>query len=171
MFSVRFLSNIVLIAFLVILQVFIFSRMTFANVATPFIYIIFILLYPPQKSQYIYLILCFLLGWGVDIFQDTGGIHALASITVALFRNPILRMISGGKLFDIEDFRFSDLNVGKWFIYTLLMVVIHHFLLLFLESFSISNINVTLLKSAYSSAFTLIFVYFYLILFRKSERR
>jgi rod shape-determining protein MreD len=171
MLNLRFLINIVIIIFVVLLQVFIFSKMTFHNIATPFIYILFILLYPPQSNRYLLLFLCFLLGLGVDMFENTGGIHAFASITVGFLSKYIIRMVSGTKFFEIEEFRFSDFNPGQWAVYAILMVFIHHFLLFFIESLSFSNFGGVMLRTAYSSIYTLIFVFFYLILFRKKAER
>lgn len=171
MLNLRFLGNILIIAGLVLLQVFVFDKMAFKNMALPAVYIIFILVYPPQRNRYLFLFLCFLLGWGVDIFQNTGGINAFACISIGLLARPLIRIVSGARFFEVEEFRFSDFNAGQWFIYCLIMVVVHQFLYYFIESFSFANMIPVLLKTVYSSAFTLIFVYSYLVLFRKRERR
>lgn len=117
------------------------------------------------------LFLCFLLGWGVDIFENTGGIHAFASLTIGFLSKHIIRMVSGTKFFEIEEFRFSDFNAVQWFIYAVLMVFFHHFLLFFVESLSFRNFGGIMLRTAASSIFTLLFVFFYLILFRKRAER
>lgn len=171
MLNLRLLVNILIIVFLVLLQSLVFSRISFHHVATPFIYVIFILTYPVQKNRYIFLLLCFLLGWGVDLFDDTGGIHAFASLTIGFLSRPLIRALSGIKNFEPEEFRFLDFNIGQWIIYSVLMVFIHHFLLFLFESLSFSNFSGILLRTLYCSIFTLIFVFFYLILFRKRTER
>jgi len=171
MFNLRLLVNIVTILFLVLLQVFIFGRITFGGTVTPYIYIVFILLYPPYRNRYLFLALCFLLGLGVDIFEDTGGINAFSSVTIGYLSKHIIRMVSGTRFFEIEEFRFSDFSTGQWVVYTVIMVLIHHLLLFFLEVFSFHNFTDTLLKAIYSSGFTIIFIFFYLILFRKRVER
>ncbi|MDD3771406.1 MAG: rod shape-determining protein MreD [Weeksellaceae bacterium] len=135
--------------------------------ATPYVYILFILLYSIKQNRYLFLLLCFLLGWGVDFLSYTGGIHTFACLTIGILVLPLLRMVYGKRKFEIDEFRFSDLSGIQWVIYTVILVVIHHFLIFFLESFSFSNIKGILLKTIYCSLFTLIFVYSYLILFRK----
>lgn len=171
MLNLRFLYNLFIIAFLVFIQVFMFDRLSFEQIATPFIYILFILLYPTGRNRFVFLILCFLLGWGVDLFEDTGGIHAFASITVGLIRYPLIKTISGTRFFEIEDFKFSDFSIIQWLIYTLVMVFVHHFLIFFIESLSFSNFRIIMMRTLYCSIFTLLFVYFYLILFRKKAER
>ena len=171
MLNLRLFGNILMIIFLVLLQTFLFSKISFKLVATPYIYVIFILLYPAYRNRYIFLILCFLLGWGIDLFEDTGGIHAFASLTIGYLSKYIIQMVSGTKFFEIEEFRYSEFNAGQWVFYTILMVFIHHFLLFFMESLSFANFAGIMKRTVYCSAFTLLFVYFYLILFRKRERR
>lgn len=171
MLNLRFIYNLILIGFLVFIQIFLFDKLSFKQIAVPYVYILFILLYPTGRNRFLFLTLCFLLGWGVDIFENTGGIHAFSCITIALIRKPLIRMVSGLKFFEIEDFRFSDFNAMQWIMYTLPMVFIHHFLLFFIESFSFVNIDKVLLRTIYCSLFTLIFVYSYLILFRKRAER
>lgn len=171
MLNARFLINLLTVIFLVMLQVFIFSNISFNGSICPYIYVIFILMYPPFRNRYVFLLLCFLLGLGVDIFEDTGGINAFASVTLGYLSKHIIRITSGTKFFEIEEFRFSDFNMGQWVFYTIVMVLIHHLLIFFLEIFSFGNFTDTLLKALYSSAFTIIFIFFYLILFRKKEER
>lgn len=171
MLNLRLLVNFVTVIFLVLLQALVFSKINFEHLATPYIYVIFVILYHPAKNRYLFLLLCFLLGWGVDMFEDTGGIHAFASLSIGILSKPLIKMVSGSKFFEAEEFRFSDFNVGQWIVYTLLMVLIHHFILFTFESFSFSNFNGILLRTLYCSVFTLIFVYFYLILFRKRAER
>lgn len=171
MLNLRLLVNLITVIILVLLQSLIFNRISFEHIATPYIYIIFILLYHPNKNRYIFLILCFLLGWGVDLFEDTGGIHAFASVTAGALTKPMIRIVSRSKFFEVEEFHFSDFKIGHWIIYTLVIVFIHHFLLFFFENFSFSNLEGVLLRAVYCSAFTLIFVFFYLILFRKRAER
>ena len=171
MLNLRFLFNIILIAFLVFIQVFLFDKLVFEQIAVPYVYILFVLLYPTGKNRFLFLTLCFLLGWGVDIFENTGGIHAFACITVGGLRNGIIRMVSGTKYFEIDEFRFGDFSAMQWLMYTIPMVFVHHFSLFFIESLSFTNIDEVLLRTLYCSIFTLIFVYFYLILFRKRAER
>ena len=171
MLTLRLLGNIVLMIVLVLLQSFIFSKINFNQIATPYVYVLFILLYPAHQNRYLFLILCFLLGWGIDLFEDTGGIHAFACLTIGFLSKYIIRMVSGTKFFELEEFRYSDFNVGQWIIYTFLMVFIHHFLLFFVESMSFANFGGIMFRTISSVGFTLLFVYFYLILFRKRAER
>ncbi|HUH35987.1 MAG TPA: hypothetical protein VL022_09165 [Moheibacter sp.] len=171
MLNLRLLANLFTVLILVLLQGMIFSKISFAQLAMPYIYVLFILLYHPNKNRYIFLLLCFLLGWGVDLFEDTGGIHALASITMGYLSKYMVRVVAGTRFFEVEEFHFSDFNVGQWLVYTVVLVFTHHFILFFFENFSFSNLEAVLLRAVYSMVFTLLFVYFYLILFRKKAQR
>lgn len=167
MLNLRLLKNILILFILVLLQVLIFSKINYKYIATPYIYILFILFYPIYRNRYIFLTLCFLLGWGIDIFENTGGIHAFACLTIGAISRSLVRLISGMKYFEVEEFRFTNFKIGQWIVYLSLMILIHHFLLYFFESFSLDNITEIMHRTLYSSIFTFIFVFFYLILFRK----
>ena len=171
MINFRLLINIITILFLVLLQVFIFNKMVFNQIAVPYIYILFILLYPPQRNRYMFLVLCFLLGWGIDIFESTGGINAFACLTIGFLSKHIIRMATGTRFFEIEEFSFGDFNAGQWFFYVTAMTAIHHFLLFFLESFSFASIQEVLIRTLYCSVYTILLIFFCLILFRKRAER
>lgn len=171
MFNVNFFYRLLIIAFLVLLQVFIFDKISFRNIAVPYIYVLFIILYPPKDNRYLFLLLSFLLGFGIDMLEDTGGIHIFASVTTAYLTRFLVRPVSGSRFFEIEEFKLSEFSPGQWFIYSTVLVFVHHFILFFFESFSLSNITGILLRTLYCSLFTLIFVYSYLILFRKKVER
>lgn len=171
MISLKILRDIFIIAALVLLQGLVFDRMSFHQVATPYVYIIFILFYPVYRNRFVFLILCFLLGWGVDLMESTGGIHAFASLTLGYLVRPVTRILIGPGTYNADEFRFSEFNLWQWIIYPVIMIFIHHFILFFLESFSFSNFNGIILRTVYCCIFTLIFVYFYLILFRKRKER
>ncbi len=171
MLNLRLLVNIITIACLVLLQVLVFNKMTFQNLAAPSVYILFILFYPTNNNRFIFLTLCFLLGLGVDIFQDTGGINAFACVTIGFLRQYFIRLVSGVRFFEFEEFRFSDFKFGQWLIYLTILIFIYQFLVYFLESLSFELIRQVLLRTLYGSLFTLIFAIFYLVVFRKRIER
>lgn len=171
MLNLRFIVNIITIFFLVLLQVFVFSNLKLGGVVSPCIYIIFIILYPPTNNRFLLLLFCFLLGVGVDTFESTGGINAIACLTIGFLSKHIIKVISGTRFFEIEEFKFSDFNAVQWFIYVVVMVFIHQFIVFVLESFSLSNLDNLIMKILYSTAFSTAFIIFYLVLFRKKVER
>ncbi len=61
---------------LVLAQDFIFNKIDLFSFINPYIYVLFILLYPVISNQTQFLFISFLLGLTLDVFGDSGGIHA-----------------------------------------------------------------------------------------------
>lgn len=78
---------IILFPLLILLQVLICNHIFLFNVATPFIFIYFIIRYPIGTSQSVALTWAFLMGFLVDLFSDTPGVNALACTLLAGIRH------------------------------------------------------------------------------------
>lgn len=162
-------SNIARFFFLVLLQVLILNNINFAGYINPYLYILFVLLYPFTGNQSLFLLLSFLLGLTVDIFEDSGGINAAACLVVAFLR-PYLLRFSFGISYDHQNIRLSNAPLGAKISYVALLVLIHHLVLFSLEMFSFSHIILILKKTLFSAIFTIILVFLSLSLFSKRIR-
>ncbi|WP_081211826.1 rod shape-determining protein MreD [Salegentibacter sediminis] len=163
------LSNTARFIGLILLQVLILNNINFLGYINPYLYVLFILLYPFNANQSFFLILAFLLGLSIDIFEDSGGIHAAACLIAAFVRPNLLRF-SFGVSYDHQNIKLSATPFGARLSYILLIVLIHHFILFSLEMFSLSHIILVLKKTLFSSIFTVILVILSLSLFSKKYR-
>lgn len=120
-----------------------------------FIYVGFILLLPLDIGPIWLLLLAFGTGLLVDLFYDTVGIHAAASVLIAFLRPQVLRVITprGGYETNIN---ISVKGMGSdWFIpYTFILIFIHHATLFFIEASNWNLFWLTLLKAICSTLFT-----------------
>lgn len=154
---------------LVLVQVLILNHINFAGFVNPYIYILFIMLYPIKNNRMLFVFLSFLLGLTVDMFSDSGGIHAAAGVTLAFIRPVFLKSIFGA-FYDYQTVKFNTIAFNQKFIYITLMTIIHHFLMFTLEVFNISKIILVLQKTLFSSIFTIILCVLITIIFsRKSS--
>ena len=80
-------NNFLLFSFLVFLQIFVLNKILFFNyiVLAPFILVL--LLYRYKKDSKENLIVGFLIGLFIDIFNDSLGVYSLTSIVIVYFRN------------------------------------------------------------------------------------
>ncbi len=92
MISRNLFTDVLLIAMLVTLQIFLFNRIDIAGKYTPVIYIIFVLFYPFYRNLYIFLSASFILGLSIDAFLGTWGINAFATTLIAYFRTIIFKI-------------------------------------------------------------------------------
>lgn len=162
-------SNIVRFIGLIFLQVLVLNNINFMGYINPYLYVLFILLYPFNANQSLFLLFSFLLGLGIDIFEDSGGINAAACVVAAFVRPNLLRF-SFGISYDHQNLRLSATPFGSKLSYVLLMVFIHHLVLFSLEMFSLSHIILILKKTLFSGIFTVILVILSLSLFSKKHR-
>ncbi|MFD1094151.1 rod shape-determining protein MreD [Salegentibacter chungangensis] len=162
-------SNIIRFAGLIFLQVLILNNINFMGYVNPYLYVLFLLLYPFNSNQSLFLLLSFFLGLSIDIFEDSGGIHAAACLVAAFVRPNLLRF-SFGISYDHQTLRLSSTPIGARLSYVMLMVVIHHFVLFSLEMFSLSHIILILKKTLFSGIFTVLFIVISMALFSKKYR-
>lgn len=163
------ISNTLRFVFLVLLQVLVLNNINFTGYINPYLYVLFILLYPFTGNQSLFLLLSFLLGLSIDIFEDSGGINAAACLVAAFIRPNLLRF-SFGISYDHQNIRLSATPFGAKLSYIFLMVLIHHFVLFSLEMFSLNHILIILKKTLFSSIFTVIVILLSLTLFTKKYR-
>jgi hypothetical protein len=140
---------------LVLIQVLILNHIQFSGFVNPYIYILFVLLLPFSVPKYAVLLLAFLIGITIDIFSNSLGIHAFATVFAAYFRTFIIRLISNREE-DKGDYPGLMQNKWRWFFsYVTIMVIIHHFVLFYLEVFTFAHFFVTLSRVFFSSLFSI----------------
>jgi hypothetical protein len=87
-------------------------------------------------------------------------LHAFATTFVAFIRPGVLGLISPHDGYGSSQ---SELSIGSYgfnwfFIYSSILVFIHHFVLFFLEVFRITNFFNTFLRILLSSLFSVLFI-------------
>jgi len=155
-----------LFVFLVLLQAVLLNNIAFLGHINPYLYIAFVILFPLKEKRYLFLFLAFLLGFCVDIFSDSGGIHAFATLFIAYIRLFFIRLFFRKTTSEYVLFRIHQEPFGKVFNYVTSLVVIHHFLLFSLEHFSFSHIDMVLHNTFFSSIFTVSLYFMGTFIFR-----
>jgi rod shape-determining protein MreD len=162
--------NIIRFIILVALQVFILENINLRGYINPYLYVYFILLLPFETPGWLLLIASFLMGFSIDTFVGTMGIHTAASVLMAFARPLIIKAIPSRKEFEPGmKPSISDLGFLWFFTYSLLLVFIHHFALFYLEVFSFTDFFNTLLRVLLSSIFTILLVIIAQYLFFKAS--
>lgn len=162
--------NIIRFAFLVLLQVFVLNNIDFGGFLNPYLYVLFILLLPLDTPKWLLLVLAFLLGFFVDIFMHTIGLNIAATLFMAWLRPGLIKALSSGK--DIETGMkpgIRDFGFNWFFMYSLILVLVHHLVLFFLEAFKFNDFLNILYNALLSSLFTLVLVIISQYLFYKPK--
>lgn len=152
---------------LVLLQVLVCNHINFMGYINPYIYIVFILIYPSQNNTTTLLLLAFFLGLTVDVFSDSGGIHAASSVFIAFLRPGFLKL-SFGSLYDYSAIKFGNTDLGALITYIALMVFAHHLVMFGLDFFQIADLLNILKNTLFSGIFTVILSLIIILLFDNS---
>ncbi len=152
---------------LVLVQVLVLNQVRFSGFVNPYIYVLFILLLPLSTPRYLMLTLSFLIGLTVDVFSNSLGVHAAASVLAAYVRPFIISLISSREE-DRNDYPGLFQNGIIWFLsYVSIIVFLHHIALFYLEVFSFSNFGSTFYRAFLSTVFSVfIIVLSQLLVFR-----
>jgi rod shape-determining protein MreD len=137
------LNNIIRFIGLLILQVFVFDEIDFLGFIDPMIYILFIVLFPVENKRWNFLFLAFGLGIILDTFQNTGGAHAAASLTLAFTRPAWLRLVYG-ESYKMKNIKILQSSIDRILLLLTLSIILHHFIFFTLVIFNSSQIIYTL---------------------------
>lgn len=163
------LVNILRFVLLLAVQVGIFNNMTFSGYIMPLPYILFIILYPVNSNKPTLIISSFLLGIIMDLFSNSGGIHATACLILAYYR-PYLFKFAFGVSYEYQTIKLNEALTPERFTFIFLSVVIHHFTLFILEAFQVSFILDILLRTILSTVFTTISCIIIIYLIKPNKR-
>lgn len=162
-------KNILSFIVLILAQVAICNNINFLGYINPYIYIIFIFIFPIRDNTLILLLVSFFLGLMVDLFSDSGGVHAAAAVCLAYAR-PIILKSSFGMLYEHQTVKFSSTEISSLITYITIGTLLHHLVLFSLEIFNISNILLILKKTLFSSIFTILLSIIIIILFSRNRK-
>ena len=150
------MSHIVRFFAVMLLQVFIMDQMQLSGFLRAWVYILFVIMLPPQLPRFWLLLIAFFTGLTYDFFSGAHGIHTAAMTLLGFVRPFILRLFTGKGFNEIETLSLRAMGIGKFITYAATVVFIHHFAVFFLESFKWTDFHFVLLRTIGSSIFTLI---------------
>ena len=162
-------SNIIRFIALVLLQVLICNQMNFLGSISPYIYVLFILIYPVKNNRLSFILISFVLGILIDVFMDTGGAHAAASVTIA-YMKPVFLKFSFGAAYEYQAIKFNDADLLPRVIYFTLLILIHHFILFILIIFDNSKAGMVVSNALSTGLFTLFLALTLITLFSRKEK-
>ncbi len=149
------LKHLIRLLLLLFFQVAVFNHIGLHGLFNPFIYVFFILMLPLSIPTSLLLLLGFGSGLVVDIFSNTGGMHAFASTLIAFIRPFWIKTTIPRTAYDeLQNISFRDVEFGQFVTYASALVFIHHLALYSIESLDISDIFVILMKAVFSAVLT-----------------
>ena len=158
-------NNFFLFSILFFLQIFVLNKVLFYKYIVLSPMLIILLLYNYQKDSKESLIVSFISGLLLDIFNDSLGVYIVTCIIVMYFRNFwVLKIIGEEKTEDISIMSVYELGNFQNLIYSFPLIILFFSILSLFESelfFSVNNILFILASSSANYVFILIFQYLF----------
>ena len=168
----RTIEYSVLFFVMVVLQVFLFSRIGFSIYLHPLPYVAFIILLPMEIAPLALLGLGLLTGITMDFFMATAGINTIATLLVSFCRPALLGLLIGKD--ETRDGGVPNVNrIGfkKFIRYAGIMTFLSCFVFFTLETLSWHFFHITALRIGLSWIVTLLLVYFCQKLFSVNRKK
>lgn len=163
--------HIILFFVYILVQVMLLKNLVLFDSAFCFLYIVFILLLPFEVSAMMTIVIGFITGLTIDIFYDSMGLHAFATVLISYLRNYWLSVITPQGGYDAGNSPTLAANGVQWFlVYAIPLVFIHHLVLFFLEATGFEMFWYTMLKIIGSLFFTTIVIVFLQLLVPQRRR-
>lgn len=168
------LSILQIVSFFIYLlyQVLILQNVVFAHTAFCFLYVAFLLVLPVETNPLALMGIGFLMGFAVDMFYDSLGLHAFACVLIMYLRNYWLGNLTPQGGYDSNDVPSLALNGLQWFtVYAAPLILVHHCALFFIEAGGFGMFWFTLWKTIASTLFTLLVILIAQFLFPSRRAR
>ncbi len=154
-----FVRNLIYFIVFVLIQVLFLNHIHFLRMATPFLYVYFLLKLPNRMPRSQMLFLSFITGLTIDAFTNTPGMHAAACTLIGFIREPLIQLLTGKDLPEGIYPSFRVFGYGGFFRYTFVIVVIHHIVLFLIESLSLFDPLFLAIRISGSIVMTILLVF------------
>ncbi|MDR1129574.1 MAG: rod shape-determining protein MreD [Prevotellaceae bacterium] len=139
-----------------LLQIFVCNAVYLGIYLNVQIYLMFILFLPANYSKSLVLLLSALMGFCIDLFSGELGLHMAACTLIAYLRPYLLKRISTSDELEIPPV--NRIHFGQYFVYTGILVFLHHLLLFSLETFSSGDVFFIVIRTLFSVVLNVILI-------------
>lgn len=142
---------------LLVIDIFLVSKLELSIYVHPHIYLLFIVLLPVRIHRSLLLLLAFATGLVMDMFSNTGGLFAASATFMAFTRIFALPLFISA-----EDYENNaepgphQLGIRSFLFYVSILVLVHNLIFFSLEIFKAEYAGLILLKSMGSSIVTIL---------------
>ena len=168
-----FVKNIFRFAFFILLQALLLSRIPFLHQSiTPYLYYLYILWLPFSLSRGWLTFTGFVFGLTLDYFLNTPGLHAAACTLIAYVRPFLVNMLipQEGSEQSYASPSVRSMGWAPYFTLVLILTLLHHSYLVFLEWLQIGSFWYFISKVFASTAVSMMLVLLAEMLFVRKEK-
>jgi rod shape-determining protein MreD len=114
---------------------------------------------PVNLSRSQVIAISFLLGIIIDTFFDTVGMHAAACSLAGMFRDPLMYFFTNKEIVENATPSYKTLGIGAFMKYVICLVALHHTALFSIESISLFNPVLLIMRIFACVFFTVLIVF------------
>lgn len=166
-------KNIIRFCLLIFVQVFILDQVPpLHQLVTPYIYYLFILWLPFKMGRRMQMLLAFALGFALDCFTNTYGLHSAPCVLIAYIRPFLINLLISqeGAESNYNEPSIQSMGFTPYFTYVLILTFIHHTFLFFLQALQTGGFFYFFLKTLISTAVSLLLIFLTELLFVRKQR-
>lgn len=146
---------------LILLQVLLFKRLYFGwsgfNYVQFIVYPLLIFIIPFKTPRAALVVIGFILGFLVDMFYDSPGVHTSATVFTAFIRPYVLSLLEPRKGYNVNDAPTAKYLGMNWFLsYASILLFLHLLFYFTVEVFTLYYLGEIWLKTIFSFLFSMI---------------
>lgn len=161
-YSIRFI-------FILLMQYILCTMAPLGGYITPYFYFVFILWLPFSINRINLLLVAVLFGLTLDYFLLTPGLHASSCLLIAYLRPFLLNLLLAKEIKELNyaEPSIRSMNFMPYMTYIIILILIHHGYLIFLQLMSVGNFFYFLKKMILTSLVSLLLVGILDIIFQR----
>ncbi len=143
---------------LLLSQVLILNNIHLFQVATPLLYVLFVITFRRGMPKWIILVYSFLLGLMLDIFTNTPGLAAGTLTLIAIIQPYLLETLTPRDSAENMKVSIATMGFSKFVTFSVILISIYCVVFFALEAFNFFEWQMWLLRAFSSALLTLLFV-------------
>ena len=166
-------KNIIRFALFILVQIFVLDKIHLHQMATPYLYFLFILWLPFRMGRTRQMLIAFVLGFAMDSFRHHPGFHTAACVLIAYIRPFLINLLipQEGADNNYEEPSFKSMGgILPYLIFTGVLTFIHHGWLFLLEAWQFGNIWYFLVKTLLSTVLSMFLIVITEMLFTRQQK-
>ena len=167
------IKNIIRFCLFILAQVFILNQIPpLHQLVTPYVYFLFILWLPFKMGRRMQMLLAFALGFALDCFSNSYGMHAAACVLIAYLRPFLINLLISqeGAESNYNEPSVQSMGFTPYLTYVTILTFIHHSFLYFLQALQTGGYFYFFLKSLVSTAISLLLILLLELLFPRKQK-
>lgn len=157
----------------ILVQVFVLNNIPpLHHLVIPIVYFLFILWLPFKMGRKAVMILAFSLGFALDCFTKTYGLHAAACVLIAYFRPFLINLLISqeGAESNYNEPSVKSMGITPYLTYVTILTLIHHSFLFFLQALQTGGFFYFFLKVLIGTGVSLLLIFLTELLFTRKQR-